>query len=69
MTSEKIVIYCNDLALLNGRIEEVKIGWSSICTNMSAKLNTSLIKRKLNGFLNKKVAKNVWRGLVLQTVR
>lgn len=28
-----------------------------------------LIKRKLNGFLNKKVAKNVWRGLVLQTVR
>lgn len=28
-----------------------------------------LIKRKLNGFLNKKVAKNLWRGLVLQTVR
>lgn len=28
-----------------------------------------LIKRKLSGFLNKKVAKNVWRGLVLQKVR
>ena len=40
-----------------------------LCEEGSARRLFLLIKRKLNGFLNKKVAKNVWRGFALQTVR
>lgn len=47
------MIYCNDLALLNGRIEEVKIGWSSICTNMSAKQKYKPYKEEIESVIKR----------------